>query len=302
MSRWFRWHEGTCEDGKFRVVARNAGVTVATVMGVWAVLLEDASHDDHRGIAVRGEDFYGAILDLGSELQPILEMMENIGLIACCTNDTIEISNWNKRQYETDTVDGTNADRQRRFREKRKSNDPKTDRNGARNGSVTAMKRPETDTDTDTETEQISEANASGADAPPDPAIPEREYFARGREVLGNGSGGLIGKLLKAKGGNVALARAAIEQASQKQNPTEYVAAICRGPPMSAKPLTEFQRKQAETNDITAQLRSYASGGRSGGNADRLLSADHGERPEGLRGGSGQVVLAISRTPDRGSS
>jgi hypothetical protein len=145
MSRWFRWHEGTCEDGKFRVVARNAGVTVATVMGVWAVLLEDASHDDHRGVAVRGEDFYAAILDLGGELQAILEAMQTIGLIACCTNDTIEISNWSKRQYETDTTDATNAERQRRFREKHKNNAAQT----KRNGSVTEAKRPDTDTDTD---------------------------------------------------------------------------------------------------------------------------------------------------------
>jgi len=152
MSRWFRWHEGTCEDGKFRVVARNAGVTVATVMGVWAILLEDASHDDHRGIAVRGEDFYAAILDLESELQPILEAMQNIGLISCCTNDTIEISNWSKRQYETDTTDATNAERQRRFREKHKNNATQT----KRNGSVTAAKRP--DTDTDTETDKIAAA------------------------------------------------------------------------------------------------------------------------------------------------
>ena len=54
-----------------------------------------------------------------------------------------------------------------------------------------------------------TEAKASGADAPLDPSIPEREYFLRGREVLGKGNGALIAKLLKAKGGNVALARAA---------------------------------------------------------------------------------------------
>lgn len=160
MSRWFRWHEGTCEDGKFRVVARNAGVTVATVMGVWAILLEDASHDDHRGIAVRGEDFYAAILDLGGELQPILEAMQNIGLIACCTNDTIEISNWSKRQYETDTVDATNAERQRRFREKHKGNASQT----KRNGSVTATKRP--DTETEAETEADTETDKIAASPP----------------------------------------------------------------------------------------------------------------------------------------
>ncbi len=145
------------------------------------------------------------------------------------------------------------------------------------------------------------EAKASGADAPLDPAVPEREYFERGRKVLGKGAGGLIANLLKAKGRNVALARAALEQASQKQNPTEFVAAICRGPPLSAKPLTEFQRKQQETNDITSQLRTYARGVGSGGNPDRVLSDDSGEQPEGLRGRPGSTLFALPRASDRGS-
>jgi hypothetical protein len=151
MSRWFRWHEGTCEDGKFRVVARNAGVTVATVMGVWAALLEDASHDDHRGRAVRGEDFYAAILDLEqNELQSVLEQMDRANLIACCTNDTIEITRWKERQYETDITDPTNAERQKKWREKHRKNSTVTERNGP----VTEAKRPDTDTDTDTEADK----------------------------------------------------------------------------------------------------------------------------------------------------
>lgn len=78
--------------------------------------------------------------------------------------------------------------------------------------------------------ESSTVAKATVADATlDDPAIPEREYFFRGREVLGQGAGGLIAELLKAKGRNVALARAALETASTKQNPKEYVAAICRG-------------------------------------------------------------------------
>jgi uncharacterized protein (UPF0335 family) len=151
------------------------------------------------------------------------------------------------------------------------------------------------------EGERDSEAKASGADAPPDPAIPEREYFLRGREVLGSKSGAMIANLLKAKGKNVALARAALEEASQKQSPMEFVAAICRGPPMSAKPLTEFQRKQQETNDVRAQLRNYANGGGGGGNPDRVLPDDPGQRSEDLRGRPRQAVLAIPGAPDRRS-
>lgn len=59
---------------------------------------------------------------------------------------------------------------------------------------------------------------------------PDAELFERGKAVLGKGEGATISKLLKAKGGNVALARAALEQASTKQDPKEYVWRIIRGP------------------------------------------------------------------------
>jgi uncharacterized protein YdaU (DUF1376 family) len=63
-------------------------------------------------------------------------------------------------------------------------------------------------------------------------ASPEKELFERGKQVLGNdrGTGGLIAKLLNTKfKGNVALARAAIEQASTKQDPREFLGRIVRG-------------------------------------------------------------------------
>lgn len=55
----------------------------------------------------------------------------------------------------------------------------------------------------------------------------ERQLFERGKEVLGKTSGGLIARLLKAKEGNLALARATIEYASTKQDPREWVAKQC---------------------------------------------------------------------------
>lgn len=68
-------------------------------------------------------------------------------------------------------------------------------------------------------------------DAPSAPAPitnQEADLYRRGKEVLGEGAGGLIKKLLAAKG-TVAAARAAIEQASEKGVPREYIAAIIRG-------------------------------------------------------------------------
>lgn len=143
-----------------------------------------------------------------------------------------------------------------------------------------------------------TEADASGADAPPDPAIPEREYFMRGREVLGKGAGGLIGKLLKAKGGNVALARAAVEQASQKQNPTEYVAAICRGPP-AARPTTAHQQERQTGREILDDIGNFIGGSRQ---ADfGLLRHDSGNGPEGVRGRPGGNLIELSPTSRRES-
>lgn len=76
-----------------------------------------------------------------------------------------------------------------------------------------------------------------GSDDPlPEKASAEKELFDRGKEILGQNAGGLIRKVLKAKGDNVALARAAIEQASTKQNPLEYAGRIAAGPPDNTPP------------------------------------------------------------------
>ena len=56
----------------------------------------------------------------------------------------------------------------------------------------------------------------------------DAELYDRGKEILGPNSGGLIKRLLAAKDNNIALARAAIEQASTKSNPREYLGAIIR--------------------------------------------------------------------------
>lgn len=63
------------------------------------------------------------------------------------------------------------------------------------------------------------------------PQIPtvERELFERGKALLGKDAGGLIAKLLKAKGGNHHAALSAIVMAEGKQNPREYIGAVVRG-------------------------------------------------------------------------
>lgn len=155
----------------------------------------------------------------------------------------------------------------------------------------------DTDTETDTETDKSSEAIASGAEAPPDPSVAEREFFARGREILGKNAGGQLAKLKTAKGGNVALARAALETASTRDKPAEYVAGVIRngstGPP--GKPLTAFQQRRQETQGILDELDDFATGRSSSGKTHSgVLPGHSGERPKELRSGTDGSVIDVS--------
>lgn len=104
------------------------------------------------------------------------------------------------------------------------------------------------------EARKSSEANASGTVVPlaVDPTIAERALFERGREVLGKKAGGVIANLLRSKGGNPALARAALEEASQRQNPMEFLMAGMR----------KGQGNAGKNNllDAASELREFIAG------------------------------------------
>lgn len=79
-----------------------------------------------------------------------------------------------------------------------------------------------------------SQEDAAGAALEEIPGVPkpptlEKQLFERGKQVAGQSAGGLIAKVLKAKNGDVALARAAVEVASTKQDPREYLGAVAGG-------------------------------------------------------------------------
>ncbi len=84
-------------------------------------------------------------------------------------------------------------------------------------------------------------------DKPPAEVVPapQAELFRRGKEVLGKTSGGLIRKVLMAKGENVALARAALEMASQAGDPREYLGAIIAGRDRDGAQLSARERGEA---------------------------------------------------------
>jgi hypothetical protein len=268
---WFRsWH-GAPTDPKWLLIAKRSETQAGIVSSiVWALFDFASQNSEDRG-SIEGFDIetYAAFSGFDeSTIGRVIECLKEKKVIVGG-----RLAAWERRQTKRDD-----------------NSTPRVQkcRNAMKHGVTHETLREEKIR----EDKKDTEANASGAEAPIDPSTPEREYFIRGREVLGKNAGGLIGKLLKAKGGNVALARAAIEQASQKQNPTEYIAACCRDGPL-AKPLTEFQRKQQETNDVRAELRNFGKSSAGGGALDWLLSDDHGQRPEDLRGRVGATVLTV---------
>jgi hypothetical protein len=268
VSRWFRFYDEALDDDKVQMLSD-------AHFRAWVNLLCLASKND--GILPPLERIAFRLRKSIEETSDILNDFYAHQLLDHVELDDAPITysphNWNKRQYKSDV----STDRVKRFR--------KRDRN-------VSETPPETEADTETE-QKDSEAKASGADAPIDPSIAERELFQRGRELLGKSAGGQITKLLRAKGGNVALARSALELAATKDKPAEFIAASIRGPPLSARPLTEFQRKQAETNDVRAVLRNF--GGEGGGQAVGLLPDDSGKRPEAVCDGDGATVRVLPR-------
>ncbi len=67
-----------------------------------------------------------------------------------------------------------------------------------------------------------------------------------------------------------------------------------RAGPISAKPLTEHQRKQQETKDILNDLANFAAGGGSRGEPNLgFLRRDSGEQSQGVRGRSGGPVIDL---------
>lgn len=108
---WLKWHIGTVDDPKFRVVSRKSRVTVRDVVTVWAAILECASQADDRG-SIEGMDREAVTLSLELEdeqFTAILEAMQGRLL------EGNRVINWGKRQTKSD--DPTAAERKRRQRE-----------------------------------------------------------------------------------------------------------------------------------------------------------------------------------------
>ncbi len=212
MGRWWRAHDEAVDDPKLQQLRPE-------LFKAWFNLCCITSQND--GALPPIADIAFKLRMKPEKARSIVAELVALRLIDMDEEGVAAPHNWAARQFKSDVTDSTNAERQKRYRERH----PVTASNGV---------TPVTVTDTRAETEQITEKkDAAGAaldSSSPSPVPdPEKELFRRGKEICGSSAGGLIAKLKKAKGGNVALARAALEMASTRSDPREYLGAIIAG-------------------------------------------------------------------------
>jgi len=159
---WFRWWHGTANDPKFRLVARDSNIPVASVIGVWAVILESASLNNPRGtIEIDfevleyqiGIDDAKKIIDSMCKRAMLLDVTPCNANVTPSNNDVTlqnvtrlySVKNWDKRQPKREREDDS-AERVRKHREAAKALKESNNKEGKDNVTpCNAMKRLDTD-------------------------------------------------------------------------------------------------------------------------------------------------------------
>ena len=149
---WFRVYSEILDDRKLKRICKKTGHSKALVIGVWTCLLALANNATPRGELSISEDIPYTIDDLEDELglpseiiHQLIDEFKAMGMMN--GKNTLEITNWEKRQFKSDN----STERVRRFRDKEAEEVKRYDE--------TLQKRYRIDTDTDTDTDTEEELN-----------------------------------------------------------------------------------------------------------------------------------------------
>lgn len=120
---WLRWYHGTVNDPKWRLIAQETHQTVATVVAIWAALLENASDSNKRGtLSHWSNELTALVLGLPTEtVELVFQRMKHHGLFHAKT-DTI--SAWEKRNPKREREDYS-TERVQQFRERKRHETPR---------------------------------------------------------------------------------------------------------------------------------------------------------------------------------
>ena len=113
--KWFKVFEGITFDPKWPLVSKKSGQPIHVVVSVWMALLEYGSNQEIRGNVAK---FNAEMLDTRYGLadgvtETVIKALEEVG---CITNGGL--TNWDKRQPESESSTLSNAERQRLYRER----------------------------------------------------------------------------------------------------------------------------------------------------------------------------------------
>ena len=130
MMNWFRWHHGTVNDPKWRVISKKSGVPIPVVLSVFAYFLERASSNEtprnanetsmKRG-SVSGwcKDDIAACFDIDpDQVSAVYEAMQGRVL------DGDWLTGWEHRQPKREREHDVSTDRVKAFRERKRLETP----------------------------------------------------------------------------------------------------------------------------------------------------------------------------------
>jgi hypothetical protein len=197
MTRWFRFYDEALNDPKILKLSDK-------MHRVWIGILCVASKNDGRLPPL--EDMALMIRMTPSKLDAAIKSLMISGLIDQ-DGPILSPHNWDKRQFKSDVSN----ERVKRYRERK------------RNVTVTPP-------DTDTDTEKITEANASGAEAPDHRKRLFNEGLAKLAKITGKGPDAcrsFVGKCLKAASDDAVTVLGLIEEAERNEvvNPSAWISA-----------------------------------------------------------------------------
>lgn len=220
---WFRWHHGTVNDPKWRVVAARAchamsrNVTIANVIAVWASMLECASQANPRG-SLAGWVDEDVAAGLGLEIAEVAAIREAM------QGKTMEgdvLSAWNTRQRKREDDGATARKQAQREREKsRQQNVSKRDKIESHAPSRNVPLETETETEEKEQEEPIgsSSSSASPETPPTDLTAKRQERAERLSQITDDAIAAFnASPLVKPNGGRMATVNAKVGREKRQQ-------------------------------------------------------------------------------------
>ena len=104
---WFRWWHGSSTDPKFRMISAECGLPLASILGLWAYILESASNNKISG-QINNFDVEVASFHLGIDVVTPCNAMKRRNLFHE-TDGTLHVSNWDKWQPSREREDVSTA-------------------------------------------------------------------------------------------------------------------------------------------------------------------------------------------------